>query len=177
MAKEYPLKNSKKITVRLQTIAEVEESLDLIRKVAEEGLYLMEDDVDRNRIEATKNQMELNGQEVLFIIATIDGKIVGNLDLVKYGRWQKTSHVRYLDMAVLDGFRSVGVGSALMDYSIEWAKSKGFEKIILDVFSSNERAVNLYKKFGFVIEGVNRDAVKIFGKKRDIIQMGLFLNS
>ncbi len=175
MDQEYILKDSRKAIVRLQLMDEVEESLDLIREVAKEGMYLMEDDVDQSRVEWTKTQMELNDEEVLFIVATVDGRIIGNLDLVKYGRWPKTAHVRYLDMAVLDGYRSVGVGSALMDYSIRWAKSKGFEKLILDVFSTNERGINLYKKFGYVVEGINRGAVKILGNKADIIQMGLFL--
>lgn len=172
---EYLLKNSKKLIVALQSIDEVEESLDLIKQVAEEGQYLMEDSVDQNRIEWTKKQMTMNGEEVLFIVAKADGKIVGNLDLVRYGRWSKTAHVRYLDMAVLDGFRSIGVGTALMEYSMNWAKAKGFEKIILEVFSTNERAINLYRKFGFIVEGINKSAVKILGDRVDIIQMGLFL--
>lgn len=175
MNKTYLLKNSRKALVKLQSRDEVVESLDLIREVANEGLYLMEDDVDQNRIEWTRDQMDINGKDVLFIVAKVDGKIVGNLDLVRYGKWPKTDHVRYLDMAVLDGFRSIGIGNALMDYSIAWAKTKGLEKIILEVFSTNDRAIELYKKFGFVVEGINKRSVKLSGVDADIIQMGLFL--
>lgn len=175
MDKGYTLKDSNRALVKLQSRDGVEESLELIRKVAKEGLYLMEDDVDQNRIEWTKGQMKANGEDVLFIVAKVYGKIVGNLDLVRYGKWPKTDHVRYLDMAVLDGFRSIGIGNALMDYSIAWARSKGLEKIILEVFSTNDRAIKLYKKFGFVVEGTNRDSVNLSGVKVDIIQMSLFL--
>lgn len=175
MDKEYILRNSKKVIVKLQSSEEVEESLELIRKVAKEGLYLMEDDVDQNRVEWTKGQMNTNGEDVLFIIAKVDGKIVGNLDLVRYGKWPKTDHVRYLDMAVIDGFRSIGIGNALMEYSIAWARSKNLEKIILEVFSTNERAIKLYTKMGFVMEGTNRKSVMLSAVKVDIIQMGLFL--
>lgn len=176
MSREYSTKDHGKVLIRLQTMEEVEASLDIINVVAKEGNYLMEEGVDQHRIDWTKKQIELNGDEVLFIVAVVDGKLVGNLDLVKYGATPKTEHVRYLDMAILDGYRSIGVGSALMDYCVEWARNKGLKKIILEVFSSNVRAIELYRKFGFVVEGTNRGAVKLLGKIADIIQMGLFLN-
>lgn len=174
MEKTYPLKNSRNVLIRLQTMEEVEESLDVIRAVAKEEEYLMEADVEPDRVEWTKKQIEENGSNVLFIVALINGKIVGNLDLVRYGKHNKTKHVRYLDMAILDGYRSIGIGSALMDYAIEWTRSKNIVKIVLDVFSTNVRAINLYKKFGFEIEGTNRKAVLIKNKYADIVNMGLF---
>lgn len=175
MDKVYKLKNSIKTTISLEPVEEVEESMKVIEQVAREGLYLMEDDVDQKRIDYTKELVKKNGEDILFILAKVEGRIVGTLDLVRYGRWPKTDHVRYLDMAVLDGYRSMGIGSALMDYAIEWANSRGIEKILLEVFASNRRALNLYRKFGFVEEGTNRKVVVIDGKKDDIIQMGLFL--
>lgn len=177
MSSEYPTKKAGNVLVRLQTDADVEESLDIIRVVAQEGKYLMEEGVDSRRVEWTRKQLEQNGTEVLFIVAVMNGKIVGNLDLVRYGGSPKTAHVRYLDMAILDGYRSIGIGSALMDYSTKWAREKGFEKLILEVFSTNERAINLYKKFGYEVEGVNKRAVKLLGEPADIVQMGLFLKS
>ncbi len=175
MGKVYKLKNSREATISLESVEEVEETLKVIEQVAKEGLYLMEDDVDQNRIDHTRELVKNNGEEVLFIVAKKDGKIVGCLDLVRYGRWHKTDHVRYLDMAVLDGYRSMGIGGALMDYAIDWARTKGIEKVLLEVFASNRRAFNLYRKFGFVEEGKNKEVVVIGGKKDDIIQMGLFL--
>lgn len=173
MGKEYQTKDGRKVNISLQTVEEVEESLAVISEVAKEGVYLMEDGVDQRRVEWTKKQMENNDDTVLFIVARMDGKIVGNLDMVRYGGSPKTAHVRYLDMAILDGYRSIGVGSALMVYGVKWADGKGVEKILLEVFSTNTRAINLYKKFGFEIEGTNRGAVKLLGKRADIVQMGL----
>lgn len=174
--REYRTKDNRTVTIRLQTLEEVEESLKIIDVVAQEGKYLMEEGVDPERIDWTRKQLESNGEDVLFIVAEINGQLVGNLDLVKYGKTPKTEHVRYLDMAILDGYRSIGVGSALMDFCIGWARNRGFTKVILDVFSSNTLAIDLYKKFGFIVEGTNNGAVRLLGKTADIIQMGLFLN-
>lgn len=51
----------------------------------------------------------------------------------------------------------------------------GYEKISLSVFSTNKRAINLYKKFGFEIEGVKKKEIKIDEEYVDEILMALFL--
>lgn len=104
-------------------------------------------------------------------------KIVGSLTLSALGA-RKMSHVRSLSMAVIDGYREIGVGRALVEYAIDWArKSKGVEKISLSVFSSNERAIELYKKFGFQIEGVLTRQFLLDGKYVDEVQMGRLMKN
>ena len=49
----------------------------------------------------------------------------------------------------------------------------GLHKITLEVLSTNERAINLYKKIGFVLEGVKRDEVLKSGKWIDSIIMSI----
>jgi len=63
----------------------------------------------------------------------------------------------------------------MLEYLIEWAKAAGFEKIQLEVFSTNQRAIALYRKYGFEIEGVPRRAFKILGEYVDGWFMGKFL--
>ncbi|MDA1761002.1 GNAT family N-acetyltransferase [Bacillus cereus] len=51
-------------------------------------------------------------------------------------------------------FIGMGIGSKLLSHFIEWAKEQeGLEKICMDVFSNNERTINLYKRLGFKEEG------------------------
>ena len=171
------MKNSGDVTIRLETVEEVDRAFDVIREVAKEEDYLMEDGVEQSRIDLTKELLEHNGDDVLFIVAEVDGRIVGTLDLVKYGRYGKTAHVRYLDMAIIDGYRSIGIGSALMDFAVNWAREKKFRKILLDVFSTHTRAINLYRKFGFQIEGTKKDVVMIRNRYADLVSMGLTLIS
>jgi len=57
----------------------------------------------------------------------------------------------------------------------EIKKQKGLEKISLTVFSTNEAAINLYRKFGFQIEGISKRQYKIEGKYVDETIMEKFL--
>ncbi len=88
---------------------------------------------------------------------------------------KKMEHVRELGMLVIDGYRVIGVGSALMNYAIQWAKKQGVEKIILGVFSPNKRAFQMYRKFGFKVEGWLKHEHILKGRYADEYRMALFL--
>lgn len=42
-------------------------------------------------------------------------------------------------MAILKDYRGKGIGTAMVDYLIRWAREKGLEKVSLSVFSTDER--------------------------------------
>ena len=57
-------------------------------------------------------------------------------------------------MAVRDDWHGKGVGSALMQATVDLAdRWLNLTRLELDVFTDNEPAIRLYKKFGFTTEG------------------------
>ncbi len=113
----------------------------------------------------------------LVLVAEEGGRIVGFLTLMRYfgGRSPKVQHVGEIGINILDGYRNKGLGYKMMDYAIDWARNKGYIKLCLSVFSTNERAASLYKKCGFMEEGRRRAQFKIDDEYADEIDMGLFL--
>ena len=84
--------------------------------------------------------------------------------------------MRNLAILVVEGHRGRGVGEALMRHAIDWAKrEKGVEKIHLAVFSTNRRAMGLYSKMGFKVEGVLKRQYVINGAYADEVVMCLFV--
>lgn len=97
----------------------------------------------------------------VFILAEDDGEIVGYLVCIGSERI-KIKHNTVLGVTVKEGYRDKGIGSRLLEYAINWAKGTGVVKRIeLHVFSTNSRAIHLYKKYGFVLEGEKQKAIKI----------------
>jgi len=89
----------------------------------------------------------------LIIVAEKDGKIVGNLNF-KTSKRKRLSHLGYFGVSIQETYCNQGIGSKLMSYLLDWAQEEpGLEKLCLEVFSHNERAIHLYKKFGFQEEG------------------------
>ncbi len=87
------------------------------------------------------------------LVAEIDGRVVGNLGLTPEGP-DRRRHVASIGMAVHDDVQGQGVGTALMEAMIDLAERwMGITRIELTVYIDNARAIALYKKFGFEIEG------------------------
>ncbi|MNI85410.1 Spermine/spermidine acetyltransferase [compost metagenome] len=81
-------------------------------------------------------------------------------------------------MSVRSDYQGGGIGKALLQALIDWAeKHRQIEKITLGVFANNSKAIELYRKMGFVQESLMRKQIKLQdGKYVDVIGMGLLLN-
>jgi putative acetyltransferase len=92
-----------------------------------------------------------------FLVATIDGEVVGNLGLHQAARSPRRRHVGNLGISVRDDRQGHGVGSALMRAALELADGWiNYQRLELWVYADNLPALALYRKFGFVIEGTCR---------------------
>jgi ribosomal-protein-alanine N-acetyltransferase len=54
-----------------------------------------------------------------------------------------------LDVAVAAGRQRLGLGRHLLDRVVERSRQRGMESILLEVRPTNERALQVYKKYGF----------------------------
>jgi len=180
MPKEYESKDGNRIIVRRATAKDFVKYIRNFNKVAKEEIYLgterVSDDQKKRILEAMKDP------KFLSIVAEYRKgrkyELVGSLGLAAQRNSKKLRHVRFLGMLVIERYREKGVGKALMDYAISWSrKNRDIEKISLSVFSTNERAINLYKKFGFETEGMLKKQFILKGNYADEIVMGLQFDS
>jgi RimJ/RimL family protein N-acetyltransferase len=81
-----------------------------------------------------------------------------------------------IGMMVAADWRGRGVGGALVEAAIEWARAHGLHKLTLSVFPHNDAAIALYRKFGFAEEGRHKKHIRrANGELWDLIDMGLLL--
>lgn len=81
-----------------------------------------------------------------------NGEIVGDVTLT--GLTRRMEHRAEIGVTVLKSEWNNGIGSLLFSKAIDYAKKAGIEIISLEVRSDNERAIHLYRKFGFQKIGV-----------------------
>lgn len=95
-------------------------------------------------------------ENVFVYVALVDGEIVGNLGF-EVCTSPRRRHVASLGMGVKDDAQGRGVGTALLATVIDLADNwLNLKRIELTVYSDNDRAINLYKKFGFAVEGESK---------------------
>jgi L-phenylalanine/L-methionine N-acetyltransferase len=88
------------------------------------------------------------------LVACVDDEVIGQLGLHTFPHQPRRRHVGNLGMAVRDDWHGKGAGTALMQAAVDLAdKWLNLERLELDVYTDNEAAIRLYKKFGFVVEG------------------------
>ena len=91
------------------------------------------------------------------------------------GMKRRMSHRANFAISVAKSEWGSGIGSALLEKCISFAKANEIEIINLDTRSDNIRAISLYKKFGFVKIGRMPDFSKINGEYIDADLMYLDL--
>lgn len=110
------------------------------------------------------------------LIAEKEGKVIGLLDFCVKPK-VKMAHTGEFGMSVHPDFQSRGIGKAMLEALLKWANHEPeIEKVMLQVFATNSKAIALYIKCGFKEEGRQLKAIKqANGDYVDLIQMGFWL--
>jgi len=91
------------------------------------------------------------------------------------GVYNRNRHTAYLVIGVLQGFASQGIGTRLFTQTEKWARDHTMHRLELTVMAHNERAVRLYQKMGFDIEGQKKQNLLVDGKYVDEYEMAKLL--
>lgn len=110
----------------------------------------------------------------LFLVAVVHNRIVG-FSRCEGNHLNRFSHKVEFGVCVLKDYWGYGIGKNLLRESILWADSNGINKITLNVLETNEKAIKLYSKLGFEIEGIlKKDKILSDGRYYNTIIMGRF---
>ncbi len=165
------------VTVRRATLDDLDALIALRIEVASEGIWIgaelpLDEEGDRAKFAVTIE----DGETAVIFVATLEAPggedvIVGSLAVIN------PIGIAHLGMNVADGHRGQGIGVALMEEAVEWARAAGAHKMDLEYFSWNHRARALYERFGFVEEGYRRRHYRRKnGSLWDSVTMGLVLD-
>lgn len=121
-------------------------------------------------------QSKAEADNQLFLCAFIEGELVGNLSFNSASRL-RVRHTGEFGVSVLRAYWGLGIATELLHYLLEWAKAgQIIRKINLRVRSDHHAAIGLYRKFGFIQEGMETRGLLIAGEFYDFIHMGLALD-
>ena len=108
-------------------------------------------------------------------VAEEGGRIVARLSLSRDPH-PASRHVADLGLMVAESHRRQGIGSALLEQAVSWARGAGVRKLELHVFPWNEPALSLYESFGFEREGYRKRHYVRGADEVDAILMAYFVD-
>ena len=104
-------------------------------------------------------------------VAEKDERILGLIEFQAHTA-KETHHGGTFGMSVIKEVRGQGVGKALLQTLLDWARRQPkVERVELEVFSNNADAIAFYEKFGFVHEGARKAAIRVGKETLDLMLM------
>lgn len=174
--KELRLKNGESIVIRPAKTNDAVELIEYLEKISSESDNLTfgpgEFEIS---VEQEVNFLEsmANSDNAIYLIAHNGYNIVGSLNFSGGGR-PRVAHTGEFGVSVLKAYWYYGIGTELIKYLLEWCTASGrIKKVNLRVRTDNEHAIHVYRKLGFVEEGIITREFLINGQFYDTMAMGL----
>ena len=152
------LKNGLEAVIQPAYAEDASQLLECFKSVAIEGKFILSTLSDIEKIspsiekeaEWIKNTFDGGG---IILTAQINKKIEGYISIT-IDAMTRRKHIAVIGICMIKQYRNIGLGKALMESAINWAKeTPKIEKLALSVFADNVLAIKLYEKLGFLTEG------------------------
>jgi RimJ/RimL family protein N-acetyltransferase len=140
---------------------------------AETKFMLLEPGERRQSIESVHATLEamLASDSGAIIVAEQNGRLIGYIS-AEQGAYRRNRHCAYIVTGIRQAFVGKGIGQRLFFALDAWACEAGVTRLELTVMTHNTRALHLYEKVGFEIEGTRRKALMVDGQPVDEYYMG-----
>ena len=161
--KTFVAKNGSGITIRP---AEPDDScsiIDTVRSNANERSYVLMEQYGKDSASERDYISGLDSTRNLLIVAAAGDEVVGCLAALQAdaGMRPETNHILHIGLHLREKFRGLGIGANLLNYSIEWATELGYKKLEANIFTTNQRSLSMFKKAGFIEEGVRQNRIRM----------------
>ena len=162
-AETLALQDGREILIRSVEPEDAAGMLKYMKKMLGETLFLLRTPEEFNYTPEEEAKIlagRKNDPRSLMLVAEIEGQIIASADICSHGAKSRVQHRAELGISVRKDYWHQGIGSALMERLISFAKQSGYEQIELTVESKNQRALRLYHKNGFIIYGTRPHGMK-----------------
>jgi RimJ/RimL family protein N-acetyltransferase len=161
MKKFIELKTGDIVNLRHLKNSDIEGVWKNFNDVLEEGIYLPIFTPVKSDLEKNSWYDSIKREHEICIVADLPKlkaphNIIGQCEISNL-EWEAAKHVGSLGVIISKQYRNLGLGTKLINIAIrEAVKLNNKEKIILSCFSTNERAIHIYKKLGFEVVGTRK---------------------
>lgn len=177
--REVLLAYGEKILLRSLEKQDAGAAIFCLRKVSAETEFLMREVSECGMTIAQEEEIIARKAEepCEMLLGVFAGeRLIGMAGLNRCGRFARVRHRASIGVLLVKAHWGKGIGKAMMQALIDAARQAGYEQLELDVVDNNERALALYRSFGFEVVGRLPKAMKYSdGRYADLIIMACAL--
>ncbi|WP_226666788.1 GNAT family N-acetyltransferase [Metabacillus litoralis] len=167
-------KNGQKVILREAVPKDADSIIMAVEHIIRTGTYIQKEK-PRSLEEEKRFIEEMNDKNNMYIVVELEKEIVGIARVIR-GELDMKRHTGLFRTWLIDQVQGQGIGSEIMTYTLAWCRLNSLHKLCLTVFASNGLAQKLYERYGFIIEGIQKEQVKIGNRYDDEIFMAYFFD-
>lgn len=160
----YELKNGKSVLIRTPRLEDAQQIINVMKTADGETRFLARNpgefkvtvEQERKLLESVIN----GGFGRMWFIAEYEGKVIGHCSVGLVRNNERFLHRASVAFILLKEYWGLGIGGKMMQECIKWCEAHNIEQVELDVLKDNERAIAMYRGFGFEIVGTMPNALK-----------------
>ncbi|PYD62801.1 GNAT family N-acetyltransferase [Gluconacetobacter entanii] len=167
------------IEIREASVSDSRSVLEMKRKLDGQTRFMMfepdERSMDVAAMQSEIAQLRAADNSVLLLAFAQGTDVPVGYVEVTGGSFRRNRHVGSLVIGICATHTGMGIGTALLGACADWARAHGIGRLELTVMVHNDRAIRLYEKSGFVVEGRRIAALMVDGAAVDEYVMGRIL--
>ena len=173
------LKDGRTVLLRSSAIGDGRAVHTYLKALGDATEFILTHAGDLPTLGAIEERIDLVAQGKFYSLVVIDqnsDEVIANASYTFSPR-AKLAHVANLGIGVLPDWQGLGLGSLVLERSIEDMKlNPQIHKLELTTMVGNDHALKMYERVGFVVEGRKLRSIRQpDGEYRDEILMGLWI--
>ena len=182
MVNSFLTKSGDNALIRYPTLKDIKLATEYINKISQEDTYITFSGEQLTEEEERKYIIEsltkIDAGDMVKLYCFVGNNLVAEGSVERDLRDRKRGlHRAMLGITVKKEYREQGIGKSLIKTLIAESKKKipGIRIVILTVFGSNTKAINLYRSLGFVEYGRLPEGLMYKEKYEDYVDMYMIL--
>lgn len=161
--------SDKGIQIRQAVCDDAESLLELKLLLDGETRFMMLEPGERQETaaEVAVRLQEIERRDNCVLLVADDGSSLLGYIEADGGRFCRNRHSAHVVIGVRQSESGRGIGTALLRELNVWAEESGVHRLELTVMAHNSRAIALYEKAGYAVEGGRRDSLFVEGRYVD----------
>jgi RimJ/RimL family protein N-acetyltransferase len=152
--KTVTLKDGTAVTLRPEEVGDLEPTWAMFSTLSEESLEFLPIPFNRERVEGWFNDIDYGKHLPIlgFVEENGETRVIASSTL-GFHSMELYRHRAEFGITIHDDYQDMGLGTILTRYMIDIARERGIKKVDLMVVAHNERAIRVYERLGFKVEG------------------------
>lgn len=152
------------MNIRPIEVTDAEAFVALLKNIDDSGFMLFDPGERATTMEQQVKSIERiqADNRSTFIVAEMNNRLVGFIAALG-NDLNRNKHRAYIVLGVEEAYQGQGIATRMFEALFSWAKQTRITRLELTVIKDNIKALQLYKKLGFIVEGERIQSLMING--------------